>query len=193
MNGEPMNIKAYLSRFAVFAAALLVVHWVAVILFFSRMLFPPPLVIGIDANLVYVHPLAVLVISAVHVLLFALMNAYLFLRVARGNVLSPRRAGLPSLAFTLVLALISLRYWLWPISQHPMDGPLGGVQSGLQIQGPTYIWCYGVLNLAGFALAAFVLYRLMKRSGSPSAWLVYNWALYVSLFVLVLPWLGGYP
>ena len=189
-------MRRFITQFAVVAAALLVIHWVRVGLLLARVFFPPPLVVGIAYSLVYVASspiLPVIVISGLHLCVFALVNAYLFVRVARARARPPWLAGLPSLAFTVVLAFLSLRYWLGPIAHHPTDGALGGIHAGTQVQGATYVWWLGLVNVLGFALAGLVLSKGMRQSRSPTAWLIYNGVLYASLFLFLFPWLGGYP
>ena len=187
-------MKPFLNRFAVLAVALLLLQWIAVGLFFGKVLFPPTLVTGICANLVYgLGIVAAVLVVAFHLMAFVLANVYLFVRSARPRVLSPLRAGFPSLLIVILLAALSLRYWLGPIAHHPADGPLGGIQAGLQLQGPAYVWCYGALNIAGFVVAVIALCLMMKKRAGPGSWLVFNWALYVSLFYLLFPWLGGLP
>jgi hypothetical protein len=56
-----------------------------------------------------------------------------------------------------------------------------------------HVWSYGILNVFGFAAATVALYIMTRREAEAGSWLVYNWALYVSLFWVLFPWLGGYP
>lgn len=188
--------KRFVSQFVVLAIALVIIHWVMATLFTAKILFLPTLITGMGASFVYVaHSPAwpILAITIFHLLIFTILNIYLLTRAARNTILSPQRAGIPSAVFTVLLAALSIRYWFWPIAHSTSDGTLGGLQAGLHIQGITYVWCYGILNLAVFIAAALVLYILMRKSRPPITWLVYNWSLYVLLFVVLFPWLGGYP
>ena len=79
------------------------------------------------------------------------------------------------------------------MAHSPTDGSLGGVSAALQIQGALYVWSYGMLNVLTFAVAAIALHAMVRKGADAGSWLVYNWALYVSLFWVLFPWLGGYP
>lgn len=182
-------MKAFVLKFVAFCGALLVLYALVVSLCFAHVLFPPTLAIGIAVN---VDPSGMLA-AVPYLLLFVLTNIYLLVRVSRRKALLPFRAGLPSLCLTLLVAVLSVRYWFWPIAHHPTDGPLGGVEAGLQIQGSPYVWSYGIINLAGFTFAVIILYHAMRKRPTPGFWLAYNWAIYASLFLFLFPWLGGLP
>ena len=189
-------MKPFLTAFALLAAAMLVLLWVAMQLFTAKVLAPPTLVTGISFNVVYSQhwaPTAVGAVAAFHLALFALLNAYLFIRAGRSKVLTPIRAALPSCGYTVLMIVLSLRYWLTPIAHHTKDGALGGFRSGLQIQGPTHVWIYGLLNLIAFAAAFVAICWLARKRSGARSWLTFNAALYASLFFILFPWLGGLP
>lgn len=189
-------MRPFLKTFALLAATMLVLLWVAMQLFTAKVLAPPTLVTGISFNVVYSQhgaPTAVGKVAAFHLVLFVLFNAYLFVRAGRAKVLTPLRAALPSCGYAVLLVALSLRYWLAPIAHHARDGALGGFRSGLQIQGTAHVWTYGVLNVIAFVVAFVAICWLAKKRAGTRSWLVFNSALYVSLFFVLFPWLGGMP
>ena len=189
-------MKPFLTTFALLAVGMLVFLWVAMQLAAAKVLVPPTLVTGISYNLVYSQgwtPAAVGTVAAFHLILFTLLNAYLFVRAGRAKALTPIRAALPSCGYWVLLMALSLRYWLTPIAHHSKDGALGGFRSGLQIQGPTHVWIYGLLNLIAFAAAFVAICWLAKKRADARSWLTFNTVLYVSLFFILFPWLGGLP
>ncbi|UCD27925.1 MAG: hypothetical protein JSV03_12585 [Planctomycetota bacterium] len=190
------RIKRFLGVFVCLAVILAVIHIAVVQMFLAKILLPPTLMTGIGAYIVYGSDSSVpilLTVTAIHLFIFLLMNIYLFVRAGRDKVLSPLRIVLPSLVYTVLLAALSIRYWFWPIAHSNTDGTLGGIRAGMNIQGAAHVWIYGLANLVGFVSAGLALYLMMKKIRAPGTWLIYNWALYASLFVLLFPWLGGYP
>ena len=136
------KVKRFLVQFVLLAIVLAIIHWAMIKLLFDKIIFPPTLITGISANLIYIGnspSWSVLVIILFHLLLFMILNVYLLIRVARGKVPSPIRAGIFSLVFTVLLAALSIRYWFWPIAHTASDGTLGGIRAGMQIQGAAYV------------------------------------------------------
>ncbi|MBN1343715.1 MAG: hypothetical protein JXQ73_13590 [Phycisphaerae bacterium] len=154
---------------------------------------PPPLVIGLAYGISGGHAgVLVLVAGAMHLIVFLLANAYLYVGAREGRHRSGLRAGLVSLLYTGLLFGLSLVYWTVPIVRSSRGTGFGGIEAALRVQGATYVWSYGCVNILGFLAAAFALVTLMRRRTGPKAWLAYNTGLHLSLFVFVWPWLGGY-
>jgi hypothetical protein len=186
-------MRAPLIRFAQIAAAIITLQIIAMGLFFAKALFPPTLLTGIAANLVYGGgPIGFLVIILFHLFLLAIVNIGLLGFSAPSK---PRSllAGIPSLLWTSVLFGLSLRYWARPIAHSRKDGALGGIQAGLQLQGPVYVYCYLALNLVVLAGTVVALAMLLKKRAPAGDWLVYNAALQGLLCFVLFPWLGGLP
>jgi len=186
-------MKRWLVTWVVLALVLVAVQWAALGLFFGGLYFPPSLVTGISANMVYADSASAVAITAVNLLVFASFNAYLLIRVAGKKPLVGWRSALPSVLLTVLLVALSIRYWVSPVTSNELDGPLGGIHAGMQIQGATYVLLWGLVNAVAFVAAGVVLHRLLRGKSSPRSWLVYNWGVQVSLFVLLFPWLGGLP
>mgnify|MGYP001102380402 CR=1 FL=1 len=186
-------MKRWLVTWAVLALVLVAVQWVALGLFFWGLYFPPSLVTGISANMIYTDAASVVAITAVNLLVFASLNAYLLVRVVNNKPLTSWRSAMPSVLLTVLLVALSIRYWVSPVTSNELDGPLGGIHAGMQIQGATYVLLWGLVNAVAFVAAGVVLHRLLRGKSSPRSWLVYNWGVQVSLFVLLFPWLGGLP
>ena len=189
-----VTMKRWLTTWVALALVLVAVQWAALGLFFCGLYFPPSLVTGISANMVYADSASAVVITAVNLLVFASFNAYLLIRVAsKKKPLTGWRSAVPSFILTALLVALSIRYWVSPVTSNELDGPLGGIHAGMRIQGPTYVWLWGLVNAGGVVVAGVVLHRLLRGESSPRSWLVYNWAVQASLFVLLFPWLGGLP
>ena len=191
-------MKSFLIRYVVLAVLLLIPLWAVIAVWTPDrgVPFPSPLVSFVSWGIMSStdwSPMWVAAVIGCHLGVFLLVNAYLLLRVARCEVLSPLRSGLPSLLLVAVVTALSVRYWARPIAHHPTDGPLGGIAEGLRYQGPAYVCTVGILNLAAVVIFLVVLYFMSRHRARPGSWLVYNWALQVCLFVLFFPWLGGLP
>lgn len=187
-------MKPTLTRLGLATVAVVVLQFLAVTLFFGKAVVPPTLLTGIAANAIYGAGLfGVIGVAGFHLLTLVAVNVWLLAPMFRVGTRGAWFACIPSIAWTVLLAALSVRYWTSPIAVSPKDGALGGIQAGLQMQGLAHVSCYLTLNAIALVAACAVVFILSRRRATPAAWVTYNASLQALLCFVIFPWLGGLP
>ena len=187
-------MKPILTRLGVAGVTVVILQFLAIALFFSKALFPPTLLTGLAANVVYdAGPIGAVMVIGFHLLILVVVNVWLLAPGFRDGTRGTPRACIPSIVWTALLTALSVRYWMSPIAVSQKDGALGGIQAGLRMQGAAHVNSHLAINGIVFVVAVLVLFVLIRKRAAPASWLTYNAGLQVLLCFVIFPWLGGYP